>query len=111
MKRSHSNRDYSPPKTCQLGAGVEVVKQRVPMVVDLSTNFDLEAAMKRAEHLLRERQKIKLGLRFRGREMANTELGFKRLKKALVSLELLGRPEAQPKLIGRSLFVIVCPLH
>ena len=110
MNRNRSNRDYAPPETCKLGAGVEEVKQ-IPIVVDLSTNVDLEAAMKRAENLLCERQKIKLGLRFRGREMANTELGFERLKKALVSLKLLGRPEAEPKLIGRSLFVIVCPLH
>jgi len=111
MNRNHSNRDYSLPKTCKLGAGVEGVKQQIPIAIDLSTNVDLETAIKRAEDLLRERQKIKLGLRVRGREMANTELGFERMKKALVSLATLGRPEAEPKLIGRSLFVIVSPLY
>jgi translation initiation factor IF-3 len=118
MNCDYSKRDYLLPKGCKdlidvgkLDAKVKALKQQTPIVIDLSTNVDVEAAMKRAEDLLREGEQIKLKLRFRGREMANTQSGFDLMKKALATLAPLGRPKAEPKLIGRFLFVIVCPLR
>jgi len=110
MNYDYSKRDYLLPEVCKLGDKKEPPAPP-PTVIDLSRNVDVEAAMKRAEDLLREGEKIKLQLKFRGREMANTESGFERVKKALVVLARFGRPEAEPKLIGRSLFVILCPLR
>lgn len=79
--------------------------------VDLSGNVDLEDAMSRAKALLVGGEKIKLKLRFRGRELADTGPGYDRLKGVLLRLSSLGKPEADPKLSGRSLFVIVAPFY
>ena len=49
-------------------------------------------------------------LKFRGREMAHTELGFEVMKKAVVDLAGMGHPDADPKLIGRNIHVMLTPL-
>jgi translation initiation factor IF-3 len=79
--------------------------------VDLSRNVDLEVAMNRTKGLLVSGKKIKLRLRFRGRELADTKPGYNRFEKALFRLSSLGKPEAEPKLIGRSLVVVVAPVY
>jgi translation initiation factor IF-3 len=53
---------------------------------------------------------VKLRLKFRGREMAHTDLGFNLIKKAVVDLAGMGHPDADPKLIGRNIHVMLTPL-
>ena len=53
---------------------------------------------------------MKLRLKFRGREMAHTELGFEVMKRAVVDLAGMGHPDAEPKLIGRNIHVMLTPL-
>ena len=54
--------------------------------------------------------KVKLALRFRGREMAHQEIGFQVVKKFIQALALYGHPDAEPKLIGRGIHVMLSPL-
>ncbi len=54
--------------------------------------------------------KVKLALRFRGREMAHQEIGFQVVKKFIQALALYGHPDAEPKLIGRGVHVMLSPL-
>ena len=49
-------------------------------------------------------------LKFRGREMAHTELGFGVMKRAVADLAGMGHPDAEPKLIGRNIHVMLTPL-
>ncbi len=49
-------------------------------------------------------------LKFRGREMAHTELGFDVMKRAVADLASMGHPDAEPKLIGRNIHVMLTPL-
>ena len=42
--------------------------------------------------------------------MAHTELGFEVMKKAVVDLAGMGHPDAEPKLIGRNIHVMLTPL-
>jgi translation initiation factor IF-3 len=42
--------------------------------------------------------------------MAHTELGFEVMKKAVVDLAGMGHPDADPKLIGRNIHVMLTPL-
>lgn len=57
-----------------------------------------------------EEMKVKVALRFRGREMAHTEFGFQVINKLLADVAPYGSPDFQPKLIGRSINVMISPL-
>ncbi|MEJ1972905.1 MAG: translation initiation factor IF-3 [Lacunisphaera sp.] len=53
---------------------------------------DFETKLRHAEEFLDHGNKVKLRLKFRGREMAHTEIGFGVMKKALDELASMGHP-------------------
>src|SRR3954465_8834475 len=71
---------------------------------------DFMTKLRHAEEFLHHGNKVKMRLKFRGREMAHTELGFGVMKKAVVELANMGHPDAEPKLIGRNIHVMLTPL-
>jgi translation initiation factor IF-3 len=71
---------------------------------------DFNTKLRHAEEFLDHGNKVKLRLKFRGREMAHTELGFEVMKRAVVDLAGMGHPDADPKLIGRNIHVMLTPL-
>src|ERR1700709_1022520 len=54
---------------------------------------DFNTKVRHAEEFLDHGNKVKLRLKFRGREMAHTELGFGVMKKAVTELAGLGNPD------------------
>lgn len=71
---------------------------------------DLMTKLTHAEEFLNEGNKVKLRLKFRGREMAHVEIGFAVVKKALEELSSVGHPDSEAKLAGRNIMVMVSPL-
>jgi translation initiation factor IF-3 len=71
---------------------------------------DFNTKLRHAEEFLDHGNKVKLRLKFRGREMAHTELGFEVMKRAVSELVGMGHPDADPKLIGRNIHVMLTPL-
>ncbi len=71
---------------------------------------DLGVKFNRAVDFLCEDMKVKVVLKFRGREMAHTEFGFQVITKFLTDVAPFGHPDFQPKLIGRSINVMISPL-
>ena len=61
-------------------------------------------------NFLNEGDKVKVTLRFRGREMAHTEFGFQVINKFIEDIAPYGHPDFQPKLIGRGINVMISPL-
>jgi translation initiation factor IF-3 len=57
-----------------------------------------------------EDMKVKVNLRFRGREMMHTEYGFQLVERFINDLAAYGHPDAPPKLIGRGINLIFSPL-
>lgn len=70
---------------------------------------DLGIKLDHAVGFLCEDMKLKVTLRFRGREMAHTEIGKQVVVKFLEDLDPWGHPDSPPKLIGRSINVMVSP--
>lgn len=70
---------------------------------------DLEVKMKHARRFLLEGDKVKVNMRFHGREMAHQETGRELLDRVAESLTDLGTLEVEPKQEGRQLFIIVAP--
>jgi translation initiation factor IF-3 len=71
---------------------------------------DFFTKLRHAEEFLDHGNKVKLRLKFRGREMAHTEIGFDVMKRAVNELVGMGHPDADPKLIGRNIHVMLTPL-
>lgn len=71
---------------------------------------DLGIKLTHAIEFLCEDMKVKIALKFRGREMAHTEVGFQVINKFLADIASYGQPDFQPKLIGRGINVMISPL-
>ena len=71
---------------------------------------DFATKLRRAEEFLSHGSKVKMRLKFRGREMARTELGFDVMKRAITELAGMGHADAEPKLIGRNINVMLTAL-
>ena len=81
--------------------------------IQLSANIDphdFGVKLSHAINFLCEDMKVKITLRFRGREMAHKEVGFQQIQKFITSLTPYGHPDAAPKLIGKGLNVMLSPL-
>jgi translation initiation factor IF-3 len=63
---------------------------------------DLEVKKDHAVGFMCEDMKVKVTLRFRGREMAHTELGFQVINKFLSDVAPWGTPDRDPQLVGRT---------
>jgi translation initiation factor IF-3 len=70
---------------------------------------DFMTKLRHAEEFLAHGNKVKLRLKFRGREMAHTEIGFAVIKRALEELSGMGHPDADPKLLGKQINVMLTP--
>ncbi len=71
---------------------------------------DFTTKLRHGEEFLAHGNKVKIRLKFRGREMAHTELGFDVIKRAVAELAGMGHPDSDPRLIGRSIHVMLTPL-
>ena len=81
--------------------------------IQLSPNIDphdFGVKLQHAINFLCEDMKVKVTLRFRGREMAHKEFGFQQVAKLVKSLNSYGHPDADPKLIGKGINVMLSPL-
>jgi translation initiation factor IF-3 len=70
---------------------------------------DFDFKLKHVRRFLEEGHKAKVTVRFKGREMAHTELGWKMLNKMLEATSDIANPENNPRLEGRMLHIILSP--
>ena len=70
---------------------------------------DYDVKMRSIHRFLEEGDKVKVTLRFRGREMAHQDLGLKVLNRVRDQLEELAKVEQFPKLEGRQMIMVLAP--
>ena len=70
---------------------------------------DYEVKMRAVHRFLEEGDKVKVTMRFRGREMAHQELGVKVLDRVKADLDAIAKVESAPKLEGRQMIMVVAP--
>ncbi len=68
---------------------------------------DLKVRLNRTEEFLKDGHKVKLTVKFKGREMAHQDLGYQVLREALALLGDKAGVERDPKMEGRKLSIIV----
>ena len=74
-----------------------------------SSDFDVKR--KRVEKFLRNGDKVKVVMRFRGREVTHPELGRDILVRLEAAVEDLGVVETMPRLDGRQMTMVLTPLR
>lgn len=70
---------------------------------------DYDVKMRSMRRFLDEGDKVKVTLRFRGRELAHQELGLKVLDRVKDELEELAKVEQMPKMEGRQMVMVIAP--
>ena len=72
-------------------------------------DHDYEVKRRAMERFLAEGDKVKVTLRFRGREMVHTDLGAKVLDRVKADLAALAKVEQTPKMEGRQMTMVISP--
>jgi translation initiation factor IF-3 len=70
---------------------------------------DYEVKMRNVTRFLENGDKVKVTLRFRGREMAHQNLGRELLERVAADVEGLGKVENMPKMEGRQMVMMIGP--
>ena len=83
---------------------IEVKEIRLSLNID--TN-DFNTKLNHAIKFLKDGNKVKVSVRFRGREMAHPELGTEMVQKFAAGVAEFGSVDKMPKLEGRSMVMII----
>jgi translation initiation factor IF-3 len=89
-------------------------KQTVILVKEVkmgpkTERHDFDFKVKHVRRFLEEGHKAKVTVRFKGREMAHTELGWKMLQKMVESVQDIAVAENNPRMEGRMLHIMLSP--
>jgi translation initiation factor IF-3 len=95
-KESHRHQHTNKVKEIQLSPSIDP--------------HDFEVKLNHAVDFLSDEMKVKLTLKFRGREMAHKEYGFQVVNKFVAEVQPYAHADAPPKLIGRGVNVMLSPL-
>lgn len=85
---------------------VETKEIRLSLNID---THDLETKLKNAIKFLNAGDKVKVSIRFRGREMAHPERGTELMKRVAEQCEEAGAIDRLPKMEGRSMVMFITP--
>lgn len=94
-KEARKNQRIVETKELQLSVGIGI--------------HDLNVRLNQAKKFLQNGDKIKVSIRFRGREMTHTQLGQELLLNFAEQCSELGTVEKPPKLEGRHMLMFLAP--
>ena len=90
----------------QRESNLELKEFRLSPVIDI---HDFNTKIKNVSKYLSKGHKIKVTIRFKGRQMAHTELGRDVLIKFAEALSEVADVESAPELVGRNMTMILAP--
>jgi translation initiation factor IF-3 len=85
---------------------VEIKEIKVRPNID---DHDYDVKMRQAKDFIGEGDKVKVTLRFRGREMAHQDLGLKVLDRIRSELAEITKVESMPRLENRQMIMVLAP--
>ncbi len=86
---------------------IEVKEVQMRPMIDVN---DFNVKCRAIERFLKEGDKVKVTMRFRGREMSHQEIGMGVLMRVKAQFEELAKVEQSPKLEGRQMIMVFAPL-
>jgi translation initiation factor IF-3 len=85
---------------------VEIKEVKVRPNIDEN---DYQVKMRHMKSFIEEGDKVKVTLRFRGREMAHQDLGIKVLERIRADMDVLTKVEQMPKMENRQMVMVLTP--
>ena len=85
---------------------IEIKEIKMRPTID---DHDYETKMKAMKRFFGEGDKVKVTLRFRGREMAHQHLGMELLNRIQKDTETIAKMEQYPKMEGRQMMMVLAP--
>ncbi len=85
---------------------VDIKEVRLSLNID---THDFNTKLNHALRFLKDGDKVKVSIRFRGREMAHSDMGLVIMKRFAEACSEMGNVEKQPKLEGRSMLMFIAP--
>ena len=76
-----------------------------PMIED----HDYQVKLRAAKRFLEEGDKVKVTLKFRGREMAHTKLGLDLVKRMIEDIGPIGKVDSEPRMEGKQVMTVLSP--
>nr|WP_324292232.1 translation initiation factor IF-3 [uncultured Propionivibrio sp.] len=70
---------------------------------------DYQIKLRNMTRFLQDEDKVKVTLRFRGREMAHQEIGMRQIERIKIDLQEYATVEQMPKMEGRQMVMILAP--
>ena len=71
---------------------------------------DYNIKLKKIKSFILDGDKTKISVRFRGREILNSDIGLELLKKISIELQDIARIDQEPSLEGRQLLMVLSPM-
>ena len=89
-------------------------KQKVIEVKELKVRptiggHDYDVKMRSLKRFIEEGDKVKITLRYRGREMVHQELGYALLQRIKTDNEEIAKVEQEPRMEGRQVIMVLAP--
>jgi translation initiation factor IF-3 len=103
-KYEHQKREYEARKKQKV---IEVKEVKFRPNTD---THDYDVKMRNVMRFLVAGDKVKVTLRFRGREMAHQDLGRELLQRVAGDVDGVGKVENMPKMEGRQMIMIIGPV-
>ncbi|MGM0602394.1 MAG: translation initiation factor IF-3 [Bacillota bacterium] len=94
-KEAKKNQNVMNVKEVQMGVKIE--------------DHDFNVKLKQARRFLNNQDKVKVRIRFRGREMMHKELGYNLMDRLIEETEDIGQVESKPKMEGRNMMMFLTP--
>lgn len=85
---------------------VEIKEIKMRPAID---DHDYDVKMRSIKRFFEDGDKVKVTLRFRGREMAHQQLGMEVLQRVKGDLETIAKVESEPRLEGRQMVMVLAP--
>ena len=104
--RYEKQKKLKEAKKKQRESNKDVKEYRLSVTIDVG---DFETRKRNAAEYLKKGHKIKAFIRFKGRQMAHTELGQEVLLKFADALSDISQIEVEPKLEGRQMSLLLAP--
>jgi translation initiation factor IF-3 len=102
---------YEQSKKANLAKKNQHVVHVKEVKVRASTDqHDLDVKLDRARKFLTEGNKVKMTMRFRGREMVYASRGAEQLKNISEQLQDVGKVENMPNMEGRQMIMVIGPI-
>lgn len=94
-KKAKQNQNVMNVKEVQMGVKIE--------------EHDFNVKLRMAKRFLNDKDKVKVRVKFRGREMAHQEIGYELMERLIEGIGDLGKVESKPRMEGRNMFMYLTP--